>query len=66
MLLLFMQEEKAFWVLCCIVEDKLQEYYSESMVGNLVDQKVFEELLETKVNKVHSHLSYYSQLGFLK
>lgn len=32
-LLLFMDEEDAFWCLCCIVEDLLPGYFSQAMVA---------------------------------
>ena len=40
LLLLFMPEEDAFWLLCTICEDMLQEYHCSSMIGCLVDEKV--------------------------
>ena len=33
-LLLFMEEEDAFWMLCCIIEDLLPaSYYSSTLIG---------------------------------
>ena len=34
-LLLFMEEEQAFWLMCAIVEDLLPaSYYSSTLMGN--------------------------------
>ena len=39
-LLLFMDEEDAFWSLACIIEDLLPGYYSTAMVEPQVSQAV--------------------------
>jgi hypothetical protein len=42
LLLIIMEEEQAFWVLAAIIEDILpNNYYSSSMIGCRVDQRVF-------------------------
>lgn len=56
----FLNEEEAFWVLCSIIESKLPLDYYSSLIGVLVDQKVFERLL--KDNKPHLH-SYLNSIG---
>ena len=49
MLLIFMQEEDAFWVLLITVEDLLPvDYYTKSMIGTHVDQHAFLELIAAK------------------
>ena len=41
--------EAAFWNLCGIVEDILPEYYTGSMRASMIDQKVFDELLQQEL-----------------
>eukprot|EP00164_Ancoracysta_twista_P019894 GFYU01035247.1.p1 GENE.GFYU01035247.1~~GFYU01035247.1.p1 ORF type:complete len:540 (-),score=146.44 GFYU01035247.1:62-1645(-) len=55
-LLLFMEEEEAFWTLVVIVEEILVDYFSESMMGSYIDQSVFKELIGEKLPKLASHL----------
>ena len=40
-LLLFMNEEDAFWCLCTIVEDLLPGYFSHAMVAPQVSSSVY-------------------------
>ena len=40
-ILRYLQEEEAFWLYCCLIEDILPIDYYLSMVGILVDQKIF-------------------------
>jgi TBC1 domain family member 8/9 len=49
-------EELAFWTLCTIVEKLLPDYYSPSMLGAMVDQQVFESLVEQHLPELNSHL----------
>ncbi|KAL6059305.1 Ankyrin repeat protein [Balamuthia mandrillaris] len=49
MLLLVTDEEGAFWLLTKIAQDMFKDYFSESSVGLLVDQKVMVELLTMKL-----------------
>jgi hypothetical protein len=73
MLLLFMAEEDAFWMLLITVEDLLPvDYYTKSMIGTHVDQHVFLQLISTKAPVVHQiladssvHLSLISLQWFL-
>lgn len=72
-LMLFMEEEDAFWMLCLIVEritstlslgkgqymgqEGLQPafiYYQKDLGGLMVDQRVFEDLVQAKLPKVAS------------
>ncbi|KAB7496892.1 Small G protein signaling modulator 3-like protein [Armadillidium nasatum] len=47
-LLLFMEEEDAFWMMCTIVEDLLPaSYYSSTLLGVQADQKVLSSLVTT-------------------
>ncbi|KDO31409.1 hypothetical protein SPRG_04025 [Saprolegnia parasitica CBS 223.65] len=56
-LLVYMGEEEAFWVLACVIEDLVPEYHTTSMVGSRVDQHVFHALVAQKLPDVASHLS---------
>ncbi|CAK4137319.1 unnamed protein product [Aphanomyces euteiches] len=56
MLLVYLGEEEAFWVLACIVEDLVPGYHTKSMVGSRVDQHVFAALVEQKLPHVAHHL----------
>jgi hypothetical protein len=42
MLLLFLPEEQAFYMLCAIVEQLIPDYYVKAMIGSIVDQRIFE------------------------
>lgn len=45
-LLIYMSEEQAFWCLSTVCDTMLPGYYSKTMYGTLLDQKVFEELVK--------------------
>jgi len=56
LLLMFMQEEHAFWTLAAICEDLVPDYYSPSMAGSATDQQVLEHLLEQHLPALRAHL----------
>eukprot|EP01102_Stenamoeba_stenopodia_P004700 TRINITY_DN15020_c0_g1_i1.p1 TRINITY_DN15020_c0_g1~~TRINITY_DN15020_c0_g1_i1.p1 ORF type:complete len:570 (-),score=80.19 TRINITY_DN15020_c0_g1_i1:58-1767(-) len=56
LLLLYMNEESAFWMLRTICEDIVPENYHHHMIGTIVDQTIFEDLLETHLPNVSDHL----------
>lgn len=56
-LLKFMGEEEAFWTTTMILETVLPLDYYSNMIGVLIDQKVFFELLKKKLPDVVEHLS---------
>lgn len=50
-----MSEEQAFFTLGVLCDDLLPGYYSTSMYGALLDQIIFEHLLEKTMPKLHGH-----------
>jgi len=45
-LLLFLEEEDAFWVMCAIIEDLLpHSYFSSTLIGVQADQRVLRQLI---------------------
>lgn len=56
-LLLFLSEEKSFWVLCSLIEDGLNGYFTKNLTGLFVDQYVFEEQLGKKIPQLSTHFS---------
>jgi len=59
MLEMVMGEEKTFWTLSAIVEDRLSYYFAKSMIGLLVDQKIFEELFKLRLPQLYEHLNHF-------
>ncbi|GEQ70797.1 hypothetical protein JCM33374_g4476 [Metschnikowia sp. JCM 33374] len=55
-LLIYMSEEQAFWCLSSICERIVPGYYSKTMYGTLLDQRVFESLVEDKIPMLWGHL----------
>jgi hypothetical protein len=57
-LLLFYDEEAAFWMLCCLIEKFLpSDYYSSNMIGIQTDVAVMIELIRLRMPKLWSHLN---------
>jgi len=55
-LLIFMDEEQSFWMLCWIVENLLNGYFTEKMVGLQVDTIIFEQLMKQYLPEINDHL----------
>ncbi|GMM29210.1 GTPase-activating protein [Martiniozyma asiatica (nom. inval.)] len=54
-LLIFMDEECAFWTLYLICEKIVPGYYTKTMYGALLDQRVFEELINKHMPILGEH-----------
>lgn len=53
MMLLFLQEDDAFWLLLTVVDTLLpMDCYSKSMIGTHVDQLVFSQIIENSMPKL--------------
>lgn len=54
LLLLHMEEEKAFWAFSALLEDIMpSDYYVPSLVGGRIDQQVFQSCIAAKLPKIH-------------
>ncbi|KAJ3340575.1 hypothetical protein HDU83_007012 [Entophlyctis luteolus] len=58
-LLIYLTEEQAFWVLTVLSERLLPSYYSTNMVGAVVDNQVFEQLVQKYMPMVTDHFKKY-------
>ncbi|UOH84190.1 hypothetical protein LQV05_000984 [Cryptococcus neoformans] len=54
-LLIYMSEQQAFWLLEVLCDRILPGYYSPSMEGTLLDQRVFESLVHRCLPMIHEH-----------
>ncbi|AQZ16241.1 MDR1 (YGR100W) [Zygosaccharomyces parabailii] len=58
-LLIFMSEEQAFWCLSKLCDYYVPGYYSKTMYGTLLDQKVFEAFVQEKMPLLWEHVEKY-------
>ncbi|KAI0343351.1 TBC-domain-containing protein [Trametopsis cervina] len=56
-ILIYMSEEQAFWLLQVVCDRLLPGYYSPSMHGTLLDQRVFESLVHKCLPILHEHFT---------
>ncbi|KAF9449409.1 TBC-domain-containing protein [Macrolepiota fuliginosa MF-IS2] len=54
-ILIYMSEEQAFWLLEVLCDRLLPGYYAPSMHGTLLDQRVFEALVQRCLPMIHEH-----------
>jgi len=55
-LLIFMEEEDAFWMLVYIVEELLRDYFLPPMAGFNIDTDIFEWLVAEQLPDLYKHL----------
>lgn len=55
-LLIYMSEEQAFWCLNTLCDRIIPGYYSKTMYGTLLDQRVFESLVEQTMPMLWNHI----------
>lgn len=56
-LLIYTSEEQAFWILNVICDRIVPGYYSKTMYGTLLDQKVFESLVQNTMPILWDHIT---------
>ena len=60
-LLLFMEEEESFWMMCAIVEDLVPaSYFSTTLIGVQADQRVLRQLIVNYLPEVDNILKVWS------
>ncbi|KAK4058097.1 hypothetical protein OIO90_000836 [Microbotryomycetes sp. JL221] len=55
--LIYMSEEQCFWCLTVLCDRLLPGYYSPSMYGTVLDQRVFEHLVQRTLPIIHNHFA---------
>uniref|UniRef100_A0A8C3G886 TBC1 domain family member 8B n=1 Tax=Cyclopterus lumpus TaxID=8103 RepID=A0A8C3G886_CYCLU len=65
-LLLYAKEEEAFWLLVAVCERMLPDYFNRRIIGALVDQAVFEDLIREHLPQLVENmtdLSFFSSVS---
>ncbi|XP_044294732.1 TBC1 domain family member 2B isoform X2 [Varanus komodoensis] len=58
--LLYLEQEDAFWCLVTIVEAFMpRDYYTKTLLGSQVDQRVFKDLMAEKLPRLHAHFEQH-------
>ncbi|XP_073328561.1 TBC1 domain family member 2B [Pagrus major] len=58
--LLYLDQEDAFWSLIAIVEVFMpRDYYTKTLLGSQVDQRVFRDLMFEKLPRLHAHFEQH-------
>ncbi|XP_035252016.1 TBC1 domain family member 2B [Anguilla anguilla] len=58
--LLYLEEVDAFWCLVVLVEVFMpRDYYTKTLLGSQVDQRVFKDLMSEKLPRLHSHFELH-------
>ncbi|KAM9376475.1 TBC1 domain family member 2B [Pholidichthys leucotaenia] len=58
--LLYLEQEDAFWTLIAIVEVFMpRDYYTKTLLGSQVDQRVFKDLMSEKLPRLHAHFEQH-------
>ncbi|CAL8356174.1 unnamed protein product [Lota lota] len=58
--LLYLDQEEAFWCLIAIVEVFMpRDYYTKTLLGSQVDQRVLKDLMSEKLPRLHAHFEQY-------
>ncbi|XP_028307218.1 TBC1 domain family member 2B isoform X2 [Gouania willdenowi] len=58
--LLYLDQEDAFWSLVAIVEVFMpRDYYTKTLLGSQVDQRVFKDLMSEKLPRLHAHFELH-------
>ncbi len=57
MLLLFLDEEAAFWLLAALVEELLPDYFTRRLIGSKADVLVFKDIVKEKLPRLASHFN---------
>lgn len=55
-LLIYCEEEDAFWLLAVLCETLVPDYYCSSMIGALVDQEVLQDLMKKYLPRSHTKI----------
>jgi hypothetical protein len=60
LLLLYMDEESAFWLLAVLCERLVPDYYSTALIGSIVDQQILADLVAQRLPAVHARFAQLS------